>query len=97
MLIQENRDHEHRSGDEKHARNGGNRRVDVLNDVVDLALEVARGNAERDGEGERRKGGERADHDRRPHALQGFIEHVVADGIRPEDVPIGPEEQEPRE
>ena len=53
MLVNEDLNHQNGSRNQKHRRNGRDGRVDVLNHIVDLALEVARRNAERHGKGKR--------------------------------------------
>ena len=80
--------HQHRRGDQQHAGNRVERRVDVLDHVVDPAAEIAGHDAERDGERQHHQRGQRADHEPGADALQRLVEHVLADLVGAEHVVV---------
>ncbi|KAG1439170.1 hypothetical protein G6F57_019535 [Rhizopus arrhizus] len=73
--------HQRASRHQQHAGNRGNGGVQVLDGVVDLALEVSRRNAEDDGRRQHGDGGQAADDQRRADAFQRLPQHVVADAV----------------
>jgi hypothetical protein len=78
--------HEDGGGDEQHARDRVERRVQVLDGVVHPAPEVAGGDARRDAERQQHERGERADHQARADALQRLVEDVAAHLVGAEHV-----------
>ena len=82
--------HHQRAGrHQQHARNRGDGGVQVLDGVVDLALEIAGRDAEHDGRRQHGQRGQAADDQRRADALQGLPQHVVADAVGAQRVIAG--------
>ena len=95
MLIEEHLHHQYGCRDEEHAWNRGDRRINILNDIVHPPAEIACGNSERQRKRQRRERCERTDHHRRSNTFDRFIKHVVANRIRTENVPVGPNQDKP--
>ena len=94
MLVDENLNHQHGSRNQKYRRNGRYGRVNVLNHIIDLTLEVAGSNTQRHGKGKRRKSRQQPDRKGRADALYRTVQHVVARGTRSERMPHGPDEHQ---
>ena len=73
-------------GDQEHARDGVQRGVEILDDIVDPASEIAGHDAEQDRGGQHHQGGQRANQQTGADALERLIKDILADLVRPEDV-----------
>ena len=73
VLVEEDLHHQHAGGDQQHVGHRAERRVEVLDHLVDPAAEVARQDAQHDRERQRRHRGQRADHEGRAHALERLV------------------------
>jgi hypothetical protein len=80
---------QHRRRDQQHAGNRIQHGVDVLDDIVHPAAEIAGGDAEADRQRQRDQGGEGADDQTGADALEGDVEHVLPDLVGAEHVIAG--------
>ena len=88
MRVHVDLHHQHRSGDQQHAGNRAERRVEVLDHVVDPAAEVPGHHAEHDGERQHHERRDGADHEAGPDALQREVEDILADLVGAEHVVV---------
>ena len=89
ILVDVHLHDQHRRGDQEDAGDRVERGVEILDHVVDPALEVSRHDAEQHGERQRDERGESADHERGADALEREIEDVLANLVGTEDVVLG--------
>ena len=88
VLVEQDLHHQHAGSDQQDVRDRRQHRVEVLDDLVDPTLEVARHDAQHHGQRQRGHGRQRADHEGGADALERLVEHVVAGHVGAEHVVV---------